>query len=87
MSSTSVLVRRYDSRSVQIREYKSILYATLVSVTKNYKYPTERAGLLKHRYNQYRNKISLCSHHGITENRLNHLLCSIKVVTDNHYCF
>jgi hypothetical protein len=39
-------------------------------MTKNYKYPTERVGLLQHRYNQYRNKISLCSRHGITENRL-----------------
>ena len=63
-------------------------------MAKNYKYPTERVGLLQHRYNQHRAKISLCFRHGITEIRLTchrttatHLLCNIKVVTDNHYCF
>jgi hypothetical protein len=42
----------------------------ILRLTKNYKYPTERIGLLQHIYNQYRTKISLCSRHGIAENRL-----------------
>ena len=33
---TSVVVRRYDSRSVQITEYKSILHATLISILKDF---------------------------------------------------
>jgi hypothetical protein len=55
----------------------------------DYYYPTERVGLLQHRYNQHRTKISLCSRHGISEIRLTcqrttttHLLCNIKVVSD-----
>ena len=54
-------------------------------MTKNSKYPTERGGLLQHKYNQHRNKLSLCSRHGIAENRLTchtptttHLLCNIN---------
>ena len=33
---TSVVVRRYDSRSVQITEYKSILHATFISILKDF---------------------------------------------------
>ena len=33
---TSVVVLRYDSRSVQITEYKSILHATLISILKDF---------------------------------------------------
>ena len=49
MLSTISVIQRYDSRSGQTTEYKSILHAALVALTKNYKYPTELVGLLKHR--------------------------------------
>ena len=83
---------RYDSRSGQITEYRSILHAAVVSLTMYYIYSllvyynTDKINISP--------KISLCSRHGITENRrtvhitaTTHFVFIIMAVTDNQVCF